>query len=125
MTKAYKTVKVEDGKYFSSFAEGRWKLQYKIGEITRPRLLKSKVFLYDNPENADYFKERRTDVILVGEAENMVCIRGTSLDLETKFFSRIWKTGKVAHEDRVCPDKFFWADSFTPDHVYVEGEENE
>jgi hypothetical protein len=116
MTTAYKAVIEDNGRFFSVFASGKWRLEYKIGEKTKPTYPNSKIFLYATLSGA--LSESGT--VLVGEADNLVHVKGTKIDLDEDQFAHIWDTGKAVSPawcGRTAECGFCWSDSFTPRQI--------
>ena len=64
----YKLVRVIDGRFYSPIALGDWRLEYRIGEIIRPKI--GKLFVFANLEDARNYPVWFEKDIFVCEAEN-------------------------------------------------------
>lgn len=64
----YKLVRVIDGRFYSPVALGDWRLEYRIGEIVRPKT--GKLFVFANLEDARNYPVWFERDIFVCEAEN-------------------------------------------------------
>lgn len=68
--RVYKLVRVIDGRFYSPIALGDWRLEYRIGEIIRPKI--GKLFVFADLESAKNYPVWFERDIFVCEAENAV-----------------------------------------------------
>jgi len=69
MEKCYKVVAGINGKLYSSFVTNQYKLEYKVGEITTPKI--GKIFVFKTIEEAVSFygKNLRCEILFLYECE--------------------------------------------------------